>query len=409
MREAVAARITRGKVECRVTFTPVSTGAPNPSLRTPRRWIRSPRPRLRWRSASRRRARCRSPRCCIGRACSPTNRFRPTSCATTSMALLARAVSELDQTRAPRRRQARSRAARPPRPAWRRSWSRPQPLLPGAVKAFQEKLAAEDRRGGRLRPPTNASSRRSCSTRRASTSTRNCSGSPRTWPKSAACSTRAEPAASASISSAGAQSRGEHARLQVGGQRDDAHLGGAQGADRADARAGAEHRIAAMTRQPLHRRAPVGGRQDQPGERAARARADIELSVSHTTRAPRPGEVDGREYHFVVAREVRGDDRRGRIPRERRGPRQLLRHSQALDRARAAGDHDMLLEIDWQGARQVRKLFPGDGRRSSSCRPRLRSCAGGWTARGKDSAGGDRARAWRARARRSRMSRNSNI
>ncbi len=84
----------------------------------------------------------------------------------------------------------------------------------------------------------------------------------------------------------------------------------------------------------------------------------IRLSVSHTTRAPRPGESDGRDYHFVARdtfekmladgeflehAEVYGNfygTSRGRIGQE-------------LDAGR-----DLLLEIDWQGAEQVKRHFP---------------------------------------------------
>jgi guanylate kinase len=82
------------------------------------------------------------------------------------------------------------------------------------------------------------------------------------------------------------------------------------------------------------------------------------LSVSCTTRAPRPGEVEGREYRFVSVAEF-----------------EKLRDDQALlEWAEVHGnyygtpvDHigeltrqgrDVLLEIDWQGARQVRQRFP---------------------------------------------------
>jgi len=61
----------------------------------------------------------------------------------------------------------------------------------------------------------------------------------------------------------------------------------------------------------------------------------IRLSVSYTTRAPREGEVDGREYHFVARAKF-----------------------EAMIAAELAGEHDVLLEIDFQGAAQVRRLFP---------------------------------------------------
>ena len=84
----------------------------------------------------------------------------------------------------------------------------------------------------------------------------------------------------------------------------------------------------------------------------------IRLSISYTTRAPRPGEADGREYHFVD------------VPRFKA----MIANDEFLEWAEVHGNyygtskkwihdqltagHDVLLEIDWQGAQQVRQLFP---------------------------------------------------
>jgi guanylate kinase len=85
---------------------------------------------------------------------------------------------------------------------------------------------------------------------------------------------------------------------------------------------------------------------------------DIRLSISSTTRAPRPGEADGREYHFVTVA-----DFVARVDRD-----EFLEwaevHGNYYGTARhwVEGEidagHDVLLEIDWQGAQQVRKFFP---------------------------------------------------
>ena len=85
---------------------------------------------------------------------------------------------------------------------------------------------------------------------------------------------------------------------------------------------------------------------------------DIVLSISHTTRPPRPGDVDGEHYHFV---------NRGVFER-------LVADAAFLEHAEVFGNlygtsrnavepllaqgRDVLLEIDWQGARQVRKVMP---------------------------------------------------
>ncbi|KQB53482.1 guanylate kinase [Pseudomonas endophytica] len=93
-----------------------------------------------------------------------------------------------------------------------------------------------------------------------------------------------------------------------------------------------------------------------------KALIDIEpqicVSVSHTTRAMRPGEKNGVHYHFV----------------EREEFVKMIEHGDFLERAEVFGNlygtsqsylqqtldegHDLILEIDWQGAEQVRKLMP---------------------------------------------------
>ncbi|WP_028693166.1 guanylate kinase [Pseudomonas cremoricolorata] len=92
----------------------------------------------------------------------------------------------------------------------------------------------------------------------------------------------------------------------------------------------------------------------------ARDSADskIRVSVSHTTRAMRPGEVDGVNYHFVSQAQFK----------------ELIAQGDFLEHAEVFGNHygtsrsaiqqtldegfDLILEIDWQGAQQVRELMP---------------------------------------------------
>jgi guanylate kinase len=87
-------------------------------------------------------------------------------------------------------------------------------------------------------------------------------------------------------------------------------------------------------------------------------RPGLAFSVSHTTRKPRPNEVDGRDYHFVdhasFERMIAADE--------------FLEHANVFDNfygtsrrqvdEALAGGRDLLLEIDWQGARQVRSRLP---------------------------------------------------
>lgn len=84
----------------------------------------------------------------------------------------------------------------------------------------------------------------------------------------------------------------------------------------------------------------------------------IGVSVSHTTRKPRPGEVDGVAYHFVNVDEFQ----------QMIGEGAFLEHAQVFDNfygtsqrwveSELAAGRDVILEIDWQGARQVRHLMP---------------------------------------------------
>jgi len=84
----------------------------------------------------------------------------------------------------------------------------------------------------------------------------------------------------------------------------------------------------------------------------------LRLSVSYTTRAPRPGEVDGREYHFVSRETFMEMARRGDFLESAEVYGNLYGTSQSWIEAEIAGGHDILLEIDWQGAAQVRRIFP---------------------------------------------------
>ncbi len=84
----------------------------------------------------------------------------------------------------------------------------------------------------------------------------------------------------------------------------------------------------------------------------------LALSISTTTRAPRPGEQDGVDYHFVSVETFRQMQAAGEFLESaevhgnfygttRRGIETLL-----------SDDRDVILEIDWQGAQQIRKIYP---------------------------------------------------
>jgi guanylate kinase len=84
----------------------------------------------------------------------------------------------------------------------------------------------------------------------------------------------------------------------------------------------------------------------------------IVVSVSHTTRAMRPGEQDGVDYHFV-ARDAFLEmvDSSAFLEHARVFDNYYGTSQQHVEQQLLSG-HDVILEIDWQGARQVRKLFP---------------------------------------------------
>jgi guanylate kinase len=84
----------------------------------------------------------------------------------------------------------------------------------------------------------------------------------------------------------------------------------------------------------------------------------VRHSVSFTTRAPRPGEQDGREYNFIDIATFSAMRDRGDFLEWAEVHGNFYGTSRVwLDEQTRAG-HDMLLEIDWQGAQQVRRLFP---------------------------------------------------
>jgi len=84
----------------------------------------------------------------------------------------------------------------------------------------------------------------------------------------------------------------------------------------------------------------------------------INLSVSYTTRAPRAGEVDGKHYHFVSREKFSEMAARGDFLESAEVYGNLYGTSQVWISEQIASGRDLLLEIDWQGAKQVRRRFP---------------------------------------------------
>jgi len=85
---------------------------------------------------------------------------------------------------------------------------------------------------------------------------------------------------------------------------------------------------------------------------------NLKLSISCTTRSPRPGEIDGREYHFLSPDEFQTQCNAGAFLEWASVHGNLYGTRQQDIEAMMNGGADVLLEIDWQGARQVAEKIP---------------------------------------------------
>src|SRR4030067_3873637 len=81
---------------------------------------------------------------------------------------------------------------------------------------------------------------------------------------------------------------------------------------------------------------------------------EFALSVSYTTRDPRPGERDGKDYHFVSRSTFLAMMQRGEFLESAEGYGNLYGTSQSWISHENARGRDILLEIDWQGAARGR-------------------------------------------------------
>jgi guanylate kinase len=82
------------------------------------------------------------------------------------------------------------------------------------------------------------------------------------------------------------------------------------------------------------------------------------VSISHTTRKPRGQEQQGREYHFISDKEFRAMIERGDFFEWAEVHGHLYGTSKAAIESRVSGGEDVVLEIDWQGALQIKRIFP---------------------------------------------------
>jgi guanylate kinase len=104
--------------------------------------------------------------------------------------------------------------------------------------------------------------------------------------------------------------------------------------------------------------APSGAGKTSLVAELLRREHNVKLSVSHTTRSPRPGEQDGRDYHFVSRTLFDSMVAKGAFLESAEVHGSLYGTSHGWIIAQRELDVDIVLEIDWQGAQQVRTLMP---------------------------------------------------
>lgn len=104
--------------------------------------------------------------------------------------------------------------------------------------------------------------------------------------------------------------------------------------------------------------APSGAGKTSLIDAVMRDDPSLKISVSYTTRKPRPGEKDGVDYHFIDVGTFQAMRERGEFleSAEVHGNHYGTGKQVILDAVKR-GD-DLILEIDWQGAQQVRRLYP---------------------------------------------------
>ncbi len=105
---------------------------------------------------------------------------------------------------------------------------------------------------------------------------------------------------------------------------------------------------------------PSGAGKTTLARRVLAADPNIEMSVSVTTRPPRPGERNGVDYHFVDRGQFEGMKDRGELLEWARVFDNHYGTPRAPVEAAVRGGKDVLFDIDWQGAQQLSEKMPGD-------------------------------------------------
>jgi guanylate kinase len=105
---------------------------------------------------------------------------------------------------------------------------------------------------------------------------------------------------------------------------------------------------------------PSGAGKTSLSRRLVADHADLALSISATTRPPRPGEVNGREYHFVDYATFDGMVARGEFLEWAEVHDHRYGSPRAPIMAALEAGKDVLFDIDWQGADQIAAAASGD-------------------------------------------------
>ena len=104
--------------------------------------------------------------------------------------------------------------------------------------------------------------------------------------------------------------------------------------------------------------APSGGGKTSLVRALLEREPGMRLSISYTTRPPRPGEKDGVDYHFIDEAKFNALQSAGEFLEHAYVHGNWYATSATWLRHEIEAGHDVLLEIDWQGAQQVRRLIP---------------------------------------------------
>ena len=113
-----------------------------------------------------------------------------------------------------------------------------------------------------------------------------------------------------------------------------------------------------MTPFPIVLSAPSGGGKTTVTQRLLERRSDIGYSVSCTTRAPREGEVDGRDYHFLTVAEFKRRRARRQFAESAEVHGRMYGTLRSEVRKVIGGGRHVIMDIDVQGARQFQAAFP---------------------------------------------------